>query len=113
MSGVGGGRLGLGWGAYVFLELRLGVGDVYDFRVTTGSLKFSAALLLLFFSFPFPPESNSPCTAEIDSGTEECALSKKSNPLTVEEEESRQMPFGFQNFTTCPLLSTVRHAGLL
>lgn len=53
----------------VFLELWVGVGDVYDFRVTTGSLKFSAAL--------FPPESNSPCTAEIDSGTEECALGEQ------------------------------------
>lgn len=72
---VGGWWGGLG-GVYVFLELRLGVEAVYDFRVTTRSLKFSAALF-------FPPESNSPCTAEIDSRIEECALSKQFAPLTV------------------------------
>lgn len=47
----------------------------YDFRVTAGSREFSAAL--------HPPESSSPSTAEIDSGTEECALGKQSAPLTV------------------------------
>lgn len=70
-------------GVYVFLELRLGVGAVYDFRVTTGSLKFSAALF-------FPPEPNSPCTAEIDSGIEECALSRQFHPLTVQEEKKNE-----------------------
>lgn len=99
-----------GWGMSrrVFLELRVGVGDVYNFRVTTGSSEILSSTML------YLPERSEPCTQETDSGTEERALSKKFAPSAPEEEEEerKRMPFGCQNFTTCPRLSLVQHAAL-